>query len=193
MPSLDLPPIGDGESGLALPTGDGLGEDWNLPLDMPAYEVVAKPDKGPRDRSPELLFIPNTQNLYPRIAQRRGISGRTVARLTLNREGRVVDSGASPRRVVCLCCGSVALNSCTAAEQPMPPCGVARRRRASRGVYARIASPVGSSSRIVPSAPYANAAAAAQDLPRSTVQGPEWGDCCAARRPDAPVAVSIAG
>ena len=92
MPSLDLPPIGDGESGLALPTGDGLGEDWNLPLDMPAYEVVAKPDKGPRDRSPELLFIPNTQNLYPRIAQRRGISGRTVARLTLNREGRVVDS-----------------------------------------------------------------------------------------------------
>ena len=92
MPSLDLPPIGDGDSGLALPTGDGLGDGWNLPLEMPAYEVTKKKDTGPRDRPPELLFIPNTQNLYPRIAQRRGIAGRTVARLTLDQRGKVVDA-----------------------------------------------------------------------------------------------------
>jgi len=92
MPTLELPPIGDGDERLALPTGDTLGDGWDLPLEMPAYEVAAQKDTGPRDRSPELLFIPNTQNLYPRIAKRRGISGRTVARLTINHKGRVIDS-----------------------------------------------------------------------------------------------------
>ena len=42
-------------------------------------------------------------------------------------------------------------------------------KKSHRGVYARTASPVLSSARLDPSAPYANAAAAAQDLPRSTV------------------------
>jgi len=102
MPNLELPPIGDGDSGLAMPSGDGLGDDWNLPLEMPAYEVAPKKETGPRDRAPELLFIPNTQNLYPRIAQRRGISGRTVARLTLDQKGNVLDAtiiASEPRGV----------------------------------------------------------------------------------------------
>lgn len=95
-PALPAPPRAPD---LELPDGPELAEGLGLELspldglgDPSAYfDEKAAPDAeaGPPDQPPRLSFPPDLGRHYPPEAQRRGLSGRTILSLVVDRSGRV--------------------------------------------------------------------------------------------------------
>lgn len=85
-PALDLPALADLGMGPGIPLDglEGIGLDGLEDVPLGAATPPAAPDQPPQLASP-----PDTARFYPREAQRRRISGRTILRLEVGADGHV--------------------------------------------------------------------------------------------------------